>query len=103
MRCVSRWTSRSAAMARMEIYTIPLCPHCWRAKRLLRRKGVPFQEISLLRGAERRAEMLARSGGRHTLPQIFLGERHIGGADDLFALEASGELDRLLAEAGVGP
>ncbi len=92
----------NAAMTRVEIYTLPLCPYCWRAKRLLRRKGIAFREINLMRAPERRAEMEARANGRRSVPQIFLGERHLGGADDLSLLDATGELDRLLAEAGVG-
>jgi len=86
---------------RVVVYTTPMCPYCWRAKRLLRRKGVEFGEIDLWRHPERRAEMIARAG-RHTVPQIFVGERHLGGCDDLHALEAAGELDRLLADAGEG-
>lgn len=88
-------------MPRVVVYTTPMCPYCWRAKRLLRRKGVEFEEIDLWRHPERRAEMIARAG-RHTVPQIFVGERHLGGCDDLHALEAAGELDRLLADAGEG-
>lgn len=81
----------------VEIYTSPLCPYCWRAKRLLDHKGVPYQEIDVWREPGRRAEMVERGGG-HTVPQIFLDGRPIGGCDDLYALEAAGELDRLLAE-----
>ena len=83
-------------MANVEIYTTPYCPYCWRAKRLLERKGVAFTEIDLWREPERRAEMLARAQGRHTVPQIFIDDLGIGGNDELHALEARGELDRLL-------
>ena len=86
-------------MARVEIYTTPMCPYCRRAKRLLRAKGVAFEEIDLWREPQRRAEMIARAGGRTTVPQIFVNGRHIGGCDDLHALEARGELDPLLAAA----
>ncbi len=88
-------------MSQVVVYTTPLCPYCWRAKRLLRAKGVAFEEIDLWRHPERRAEMEARSG-RRTVPQVFLDDHHLGGCDDLLALEASGELDRLLAQAGLG-
>ncbi|MCS7266440.1 MAG: glutaredoxin 3 [Geminicoccaceae bacterium] len=84
-------------MAKVEIYTSPFCPYCWRAKRLLADKGVAFEEIDLWREPERRAEMIARAQGRTTVPQIFIDGRAIGGSDELFALERAGELDRLLA------
>jgi glutaredoxin 3 len=83
-------------MANVEIYTTPLCPYCWRAKGLLRRKGVAFAEIDLWQHPERRAEMALRAGGRTTVPQIFVGGRPIGGSDELAALEARGELDSML-------
>ncbi len=88
-------------MAKVEIYTTPFCPYCWRAKRLLQRKGVAFTEIDLWHEPDRRAEMLARAEGRHTVPQIFIDGAAIGGCDELRALEAAGELDALLA--GTGP
>ncbi len=84
-------------MVEVEIYTSPFCPYCWRAKRLLKRKGVAFVEIDLWREPERRAEMVERAAGRHTVPQIFVGGRGIGGCDELQALERAGELDELLA------
>jgi glutaredoxin 3 len=86
-------------MPRVEIYTTPLCPYCWRAKQLLDRKGVAYAEIDLWREPGRRAEMVERSGGRTTVPQVFVDGRPIGGSDDLHALEAAGELDALLAAA----
>ncbi len=86
-------------MAKVEIYTSPFCPYCWRAKRLLAQKGVTFEEIDLWREPERRAEMIARAQGRTTVPQIFINGRAIGGCDELTALERAGELDRLLAGA----
>jgi glutaredoxin 3 len=84
------------AMAEVEIYTTPLCPYCWRAKRLLNKKGVAFVEIDLWRDPQRRLEMIERAGGRSTVPQLFVDGRAIGGADELTALESRGELDSLL-------
>ncbi|MCB2055606.1 MAG: glutaredoxin 3 [Geminicoccaceae bacterium] len=83
-------------MTTVEIYTTPLCPYCWRAKRLLQQKNVSFEEIDLWQTPGRRAEMLERAEGRRTVPQIFVDGRGIGGSDDLAALEARGELDALL-------
>lgn len=81
------------------IYTRQLCGYCTAAKRLLADKGVTFEEIDATGAPERRNEMISRSG-RYTFPQIFIGNQHIGGCDDLYALQARGELDRLLtAEA----
>lgn len=77
------------------VYTSPFCGYCSAAKRLLREKDVPFVELDVLFHAGRREEMVARSG-RHTVPQIFVGDHHIGGFDDLSALDARGELDALL-------
>jgi glutaredoxin 3 len=81
------------------IYTTPWCPYCRRAKALLDRKGVRYREIGVARDPARRAEMIARADGRHTVPQIFIGGRGIGGSDDLRALDSSGELDRLLGHS----
>ena len=81
------------------IYTTLLCPYCHRAKALLRRKGVSFTEIDVGMDAPKRAEMTARAGGRHTVPQIFIGGTHVGGCDDLHALDDQGELDPLLQQA----
>lgn len=85
-------------MARVEIYTSPLCPYCWRAKRLLAQKGVAFEEIDLWAEPGRRSEMVQRAEGRTTVPQIFIDGRGIGGSDDLHALDGRGELDLLLTE-----
>lgn len=79
------------------VYTTPFCGYCSAAKRLLKTKGVQFTEIDVMFHPERRHEMVERSG-RHTVPQIFIGSRHIGGFDDLSALEDSGELGDLLAD-----
>jgi glutaredoxin 3 len=84
-------------MPRIEIYTKFLCPYCTRAKTLLTGKGVSFDEHDISAGGPRRAEMLERSGGRQTVPQIFIDGRHIGGSDDLAALDRAGLLDPLLA------
>jgi len=83
-------------MAEVEIYTTPLCPYCWRAKRLLNRKGIAFVEIDLWQHPQRRPEMIERAGGRRTVPQLFVDGRAIGGSDELAALESSGALDAML-------
>lgn len=83
-------------MARVEIYTKGFCPYCSRAKKLLGEKGVEYEEYEISMGGPRRSEMLQRAHGRHTVPQIFIDGRHIGGSDDLIALEREGRLDRLL-------
>jgi glutaredoxin 3 len=80
------------------MYTTGWCPYCERARALLRDKGAAFEEVDIDTLPEKRAEMLTRSG-RRTVPQIFIGERHIGGSDDLHALEATGQLDALLQAA----
>jgi glutaredoxin 3 len=87
--------------ARFEIviYTTAWCSFCHRAKALLDRKGARYREIRVGGDSTRRREMVARAGGRNTVPQIFIGGRGIGGCDDLYALESSGELDRLLGRA----
>lgn len=82
-------------MPRIEIYTKPFCPYCERAMALLDRKGAPYEEIVASMDAEKRQEMRDRSG-RTTYPQIFIDGRHIGGCDDMVALDAKGELDGLL-------
>ncbi|WP_425046884.1 glutaredoxin 3 [Primorskyibacter sp. S87] len=84
-------------MKPIEIYTSPLCGFCHAAKRLLTQKGVGFTEIDVLRDPDRKPEMIQRADGRRTVPQIFIGETHVGGCDDLFELERSGKLDPLLA------
>jgi len=84
-------------MPKIVIYTTASCPYCLAAKRLLTQKGVSFEEISVDGDPAGRARMTERAGGRRTVPQIFIGERHVGGCDDLFALEEAGRLDALLA------
>ena len=83
-------------MKHATIYTKPLCPYCVRAMSLLKRKGVEVREISAAFDAALRAEMIARAGGQRTYPQIFIGDHHVGGSDDLHALDAAGKLDALL-------
>ena len=78
-------------MTSVEIYTSPLCGFCHAAKRLLGDKGVSFAEIDVSRDPERRQEMLQRANGRRTVPQIFIGDTHVGGFDDLYDLERSGK------------
>ena len=85
-------------MPQIEIYTQAWCPYCSRAVALLKKKGVPFQEIDAPNGSPQRKEAAARSG-RTSAPQIFIDGRHIGGCDDLMALERAGKLDPLLAAA----
>jgi glutaredoxin 3 len=86
-------------MPKVEIYTTPMCPFCWSAKKLLDSKNVTYEEINLWTQGARRQEMVARADGRSTVPQIFIDDQGIGGSDELTALDQSGELDRLLAEA----
>jgi glutaredoxin 3 len=84
-------------MPAVELYTTPSCPYCIAAKELLRRKGVDFKDIDVAGRPELRAEMMARAGGRRSVPQIFIGATHVGGCDDLYALDDAGKLDPLLA------
>lgn len=83
-------------MPAVEIYTTPICPYCLAAKRLLQRKGVAYTEIDVSRDPGLRSAMTVRAGGRRTVPQIFVGEVHVGGSDDLHALDHEGKLDQLL-------
>jgi glutaredoxin 3 len=84
-------------MPSVEIYTTPSCPYCHAAKRLLDRKGVPYAEIDVSRDPGLRQAMTARANGLRTVPQIFIGARHVGGSDDIHALDHAGKLDPLLA------
>ncbi|MFN4100279.1 MAG: glutaredoxin 3 [Pararhodobacter sp.] len=84
-------------MAQVEIYTSPFCGYCHAAKRLLRDKGVAFTEIDVIAHPDRKPEMIQRSGGGRTVPQIFIDGTPIGGSDDLHALDRRGGLDPLLA------
>jgi len=86
-------------MAKVEIYTSMLCPYCTMAKRLLQEKGVAFVEHNVTMNRLARSKMAARAGGRTSVPQVFVGETHIGGCDDLHALDRAGGLDKMLAPA----
>ena len=81
----------------VEIYTKTFCPYCWHAKSLLESKGVSFKEIAVDFGGDDKKTMVQRASGRTTVPQIFIGEIHVGGCDDLVALDRQGKLDQLLA------
>ena len=83
-------------MARIEIYTKFFCPYCARAKKLLGEKGAAFEEYEISADGAKREEMIQRAGGRTTVPQIFIDGNHVGGSDDLAALEREGRLDALL-------
>ncbi|MGL4309356.1 MAG: glutaredoxin 3 [Paracoccaceae bacterium] len=84
-------------MSKIEIYTTPFCGYCLAAKRLLNGKGARFTEIDVSADPDLRALMTKRAGGRRTVPQIFIDGRHVGGSDDLHALDRAGDLDPLLA------
>ena len=83
-------------MATVEIYTKAFCPYCTRAKALLASKGVAAEEFDITMGGPKRAEMIQRASGRSTVPQVFIDGRHVGGSDDLAALDRAGKLDPLL-------
>lgn len=90
---------KDARVVKVELYTTPMCPYCRRARALLKKKGVKYVSIDVAFHPERRKEMVARSGGVRTVPQIFIDDRHIGGSDELVALERAGKLDALLGAA----
>lgn len=83
-------------MAKIVVYTTNYCPYCVKAKQLLTKKGVEFTEIDLTHNDAARLDLVKKAGGRKTVPQIFINDQHIGGCDDLYALDAKGELDPLL-------
>ncbi|MES2252542.1 MAG: glutaredoxin 3 [Pseudomonadota bacterium] len=83
-------------MQKIEIYSKTVCPYCVRAKNLLTKKGATYTEIDISQDSELRDSMIKRANGRQTVPQIFINDQHIGGCDDLYALEAAGKLDDLL-------
>ncbi|WP_339691652.1 glutaredoxin 3 [Celeribacter baekdonensis] len=85
-------------MQPVTLYTTPICPYCIAAKRLLDSKGVTYTDINVMAEPNRRAEMMQKAHGRHTVPQIFIGDTHVGGCDELHALERAGKLDPLLAD-----
>jgi glutaredoxin 3 len=82
---------------KITIYTTPICPYCVRAKSLLKKKGASYEEIDVFMDAKARTEMEEKTGGARTVPQIFIGDTHVGGSDDLYALDHAGKLDALLA------
>jgi len=84
-------------MKPVRIYTTPICPYCVRAKSLLKKKGAEVEEVDVLMDLEARGEMEAKSGGARSVPQIFIGDTHVGGCDELYALEREGKLDPLLS------
>jgi glutaredoxin 3 len=84
-------------MKPVTVYTTPICPYCARAKSLLRKKGIAFEEVDVMMDNKAMSEMLEKSGGARTVPQIFIGDTHVGGSDELHALEREGKLDALLA------
>ncbi|MBN2808936.1 MAG: glutaredoxin 3 [Deltaproteobacteria bacterium] len=84
-------------MEKIVIYSTPVCPYCIKAKKLLSAKGAAYEEIDISRDPALVAEAQRRSGGRRTVPQIFIGDLHVGGCDDLYALDAAGKLDALLS------
>ena len=83
-------------MQTVTLYTTPICPYCVAAKKLLSKKGVSFEEINVMGNDDLRAEMMVKAGGRHTVPQVFVGDTHVGGCDDLHEIERDGRLDQLL-------
>jgi glutaredoxin 3 len=83
-------------MKPVDIYTSPLCGFCHAAKRLLSKKGVAFSEINVMTQPGRKQEMMQRANGGHTVPQIFIGDTHVGGCDELYALDRAGKLDPML-------
>jgi glutaredoxin 3 len=84
-------------MPQITVYSTTVCPYCVRAKMLLDKKGAAYEEINLSKAPERMSEMLEKSGGKRSVPQIFIGDKHVGGCDDLYELELDGDLDALLA------
>jgi len=84
-------------MKAVRIYTTPICPYCARAKTLLKKKGVEVEEVDVFMDEDARVEMETKSGGARSVPQIFIGDTHVGGCDELYALEKDGKLDPLLA------
>ncbi|MDY0882477.1 glutaredoxin 3 [Dongia soli] len=87
-------------MAKVEIYTTMICPYCVRAKKLLEAKGVTYTEIDVMADRSLRAKMTERAGGRTSVPQIFINGQHVGGCDDLYALDRQGQLAPMLSQAG---
>lgn len=91
-------TKQGLGMLKVEVYSKEICPYCVRAKKLLTKKGVDFTEIDISKQPELRDLMIQRANGRQTVPQIFINDKHVGGCDDLYALDAEGQLDNLLKD-----
>ena len=85
-------------MARVEIYTTMLCPYCWRAKKLLEEHGATYNEVDVMTDGSLRSEMRQRAGGRTSVPQIFINGQHVGGCDELYALDRAGKLKPMLEQ-----
>jgi len=85
-------------MPKITVYSGPSCPYCMRAKALLQKKGATYDEVDVKADAAKMEEMMTRTHGKRTIPQIFIGEQHVGGCDDLYALDSAGKLDGLLAQ-----
>ena len=85
-------------MAQVEIYTTMLCPYCFRAKKLLEERGATFKEVDVMMDGKLRSEMRTRAGGRTSVPQIFINGQHVGGCDELYALDRAGKLKPLLEQ-----
>jgi glutaredoxin 3 len=92
-----------SAAPEIVMYSTGWCPYCVRARALLERKGLAFREIKIDEDPAERDAMLARSGGRRTVPQIFVGDHHVGGFDDLYALDKAGKLDELISTKDTTP
>jgi glutaredoxin 3 len=90
-------------MPGITVYSGPGCPYCDRAKMLLKKKGAAFEDINVRADPAKLDEMMKKSGGKQTIPQIFIGDRHIGGCDEIYALDAAGKLDGLLAKFSSSP
>ena len=86
-------------MPKITIYTTPICPYCVRAKALLKKKGAPYEEVDVFMDSDARDAMQSKSNGARSVPQIFIGEQHVGGCDELYALDRDGQLDPLLKTA----
>ena len=99
LACTQRVLWLHRGMSKIEIYTTPICPYCHAAKRLLDEKQVSYTEINIAMDSAARSTMIERAQGRHTVPQIFIDGQHIGGCDDLYALDAKGDLTAILGKS----
>src|SRR5690349_2472459 len=97
-RCTTDGRGADLRMARVAIYTTMLCPYCWRAKKLLEEHGATYNEVDVMVDGSLRSEMRQRAGGRTSVPQIFINGQHVGGCDELYALERAGKLKPMLEQ-----